>query len=187
MKRDKRIQAKDGVDLLLDYLTHGRPDDLPETSERVVKAFEEMLSGYKVKIPSLFKMFESPSDEMVVCSDIEFVSVCEHHLLPFVGVAHVGYLPGDESKVIGLSKIARLVDAFSRRLQLQERLTSEIATSLMAGVNAKGVGVVMVAKHQCLSCRGARKADAKMKTSSMLGYFRSKAEVRAEFLTLIGI
>jgi len=185
----KRITLEAGIRDLISHASSGWADEEARnhTPSRVIAAFEELLSGYKTDTNSLFVMFNSPSDEMVICRNIEFVSVCNHHLLPFTGVAHVGYLPGEGGKVLGLSKIARVVDAFSRRLQLQERLTYEIANSINTGVVAKGVGVVMVAKHQCLSCRGARKADAEMVTSAMLGTFRSKPEQRAEFLSLLQV
>lgn len=177
-----------GVEKLIQYVAAGNcPSDLNDTCLRVVKSYEEMLSGYRVDPDSLFKMFDSPSDEIVILRNIEFVSICAHHLLPFVGYAHVGYLPGESGKVIGLSKISRIVDAYAKRLQLQERLTSEIAHCLNGGVGAKGVGVVIVAKHQCLACRGAKKPDAEMVTSVMLGHFRNKPEARSEFLALLKI
>lgn len=175
-------QATHGVRLLIEYATGS--DEIPKgTPSRVVKAYEEMLSGYQIKNPEeLLKVFDYQSDELVICKDIEFVSVCEHHLLPFTGTASVGYVANG---VCGLSKMARVVDAFSRRLQLQERLTHEIANCMMTGLKAKGVGVVLKARHACMSCRGVRKPDAVMVTSSMLGYFREKPELRAEFLSLV--
>lgn len=163
-----------------DY-TEGFPD---ETPERMAKAYAEMLSGYQISDPaSLLKQFDYKSDEMVICKNIDFTSICEHHGLPFLGSADIGYLADG---ICGLSKMARVVDAYSRRLQVQERLTEEIAKCMMTGMNAKGVGVILTAKHLCMTCRGVRKSDAEMVTSSMLGYFRDKPEVRSEFLTLIG-
>lgn len=159
-------------------------NDVEGTPERMIKAFKEMLSGYSVEVDSLTKLFQSHSDEMIIVRNIEYTSVCQHHFLPFTGVAHVGYLPTN-GMVIGLSKIPRIVDMYARRLQIQEVLTQQISVSVGGITDARGVGVVVTGKHQCLACRGARKPGAEMITSSMLGYFRERPEVRAEFLTLI--
>ena len=118
---------------------------------------------------------------MIICDTIDFVSLCEHHLLPFLGTVNIGYLPG---KVVGLSKLARLVDCYSRRLQMQERMTKQIGRDIEKYLEAKGVAVVVRATHACLSCRGARKPRAGMVTSHMAGFFRDKPEARAEFLAL---
>lgn len=182
-----------GIRQALVYLNGGKQltGDLAETPQRVVRAYREMLSGMNECPDQHVKLFETNTDEMVICRKIEFVSVCKHHLLPFTGFAHVGYLPGKKGWTIGLSKMPRIVDCFARRLQTQEELTSQIAEYLMEALTTNsdvqflGVGIVIEAKHSCLSCRGARKAEAEMITSSMLGYFRDKPEVRAEFLTLI--
>ena len=159
-------------------------EGLAETGARVKKAFEELCSGYKTDIPSLFKTFkEGACDEMVLVADVEFVALCEHHLLPFQGVAHVGYLPA--GKVIGLSKIARLVDAYSKRLQVQERLTQEITKAMDEYLKPLGSACVIEAHHLCMSCRGVRKRDARMVTSSLTGAFKDEPETRAEFLQLV--
>ena len=128
-------------------------------------------------------VFDEPYDEMVIVKEVDFYSLCEHHLLPFYGRAHVAYLP--DGRIIGLSKIPRIIDVFARRLQVQERLTTQIAECLMSALNPKGVAVVIEALHLCMSMRGVRKADAYTITSSMLGAFRKDARSRSEFLSLI--
>ena len=128
-------------------------------------------------------IFETDTDEMVIVKNIELYSLCEHHLLPFIGKCHVGYLP--KGKVLGLSKIARIVDVFARRLQIQEILTKQIAETIMNGVNADGVGVVIEANHLCMMMRGVEKQNSTMVTSCMLGSFRSHTRTRSEFLSLI--
>lgn len=162
---------------------------LLDTPERVRRAWLEMFAGYWVNVPGLFQLFDAEAcDEMVVVKDVEFVSVCEHHLLQFEGVAHVAYLPSsDVKKVIGLSKVARIVDAFARRMQIQEKLTAQIADAIFdhAGLAPKGVGVVVEAHHSCMSCRGVRKRKARMVTSALRGAFKSDPATRAEFLNLV--
>lgn len=157
-------------------------DGLKETPKRVVKALAEMTAGYLEKPEEILsKCFDEPYDEVIVVRDIPFTSMCEHHMLPFIGTVDVGYLPG---KVVGLSKIARLVDCFSRRLQIQERLTKEIQDAITKHLLAKGVAVVVKATHSCMSCRGVRKPGAEMVTSAMSGCFRDNSSARAEFLSL---
>ncbi len=155
---------------------------LVNTPRRVAKAYRELLSGYTTDPVELLNnaVFDIAYDDMVVVSNIEYYSLCEHHMLPFVGHAHVGYLPKD--KVLGLSKIPRIVDMFARRLQVQERLTRQIAEFLVEVLNPRGVAVVMTAKHMCSMIRGVMKHDANMTTSAMLGDFRSNNETRSEFL-----
>ena len=153
-----------------------------ETPARVVKSWKELYSGYIQDPKSVFKSFESEGfDNMVICKDIEFYSMCEHHMLPFFGKAHVAYIPND--RIIGLSKLARLTDIYSRRLQNQERLTDQIAKTLFENLDAKGSGVIMEGKHFCMMSRGVQKQHSCMTTSSLYGVFRNK-EVRSEFLTL---
>jgi GTP cyclohydrolase I len=165
-----------------------RRPGLKETPQRVVKAWQEMFSGYDVLNPQdLLKTFEDDGlakyDEMIVVRGIEFQSHCEHHILPFSGVVTVGYLPKD--KVVGLSKIPRLVDAYAKRLQVQERLTVEIADALNGSALApKGVGVIIEATHSCMSCRGVKKQNASMVTSALRGAFKTDSTTRAEFLNL---
>lgn len=158
---------------------------LLRTPQRVAKAWQELTSGYGVDVDQLINraLFDESYSEMVVVRDISFYSLCEHHLLPFFGVCHVAYIPN--GKIIGLSKIPKLVKAFSRRLQVQERLTNEIADIMMRKVGPLGVGVVMEARHMCMEMRGAESIDSPTVTSSMLGLFRTDDRTRDEFLALI--
>ena len=158
---------------------------LLKTPERVAKALAFMTQGYQRDIDHLLNgaLFPIEYDEMVIVKDIDFFSMCEHHLLPFFGRVHVGYLPN--KKVVGLSKIPRIVDTFSRRLQVQERLTVQIADTLSNKLNAHGVGVVVEARHLCMMMRGVEKQNTVAVTSSMLGAFRSQSQTRLEFLRLI--
>ena len=164
--------------------TPGRPG-LEETPKRVAKALQFMTRGYHQDIDTLVNqaLFPIEYDEMVIVKDIDFFSLCEHHLLPFFGRCHVGYIPN--KKVVGLSKIPRIVDAFSRRLQVQERLTVQIAETLKRKLNADGVGVVVEARHLCMMMRGVEKQNTVAVTSHMLGTFRSQERTRLEFLKLI--
>ena len=161
-------------------------DGLIGTPERVRRMYAELTQGYRTDPDALINRacFEVDYDEMVVVRDIEFYSLCEHHLLPFYGRAHVGYLP--RGKVIGLSKIPRVVDMYAHRLQVQERLTQQVAGFLMERLEPKGVACVVEASHLCTMMRGVRKQEATMVTSAMLGTFRRDARTRGEFLTLIG-
>jgi GTP cyclohydrolase I len=156
------------------------------TPDRVRRMYAELTEGYRTDPESILNgaAFEVDYDEMVVVREIEFYSLCEHHLLPFFGKAHVGYLP--RGRIIGLSKIPRVVDMYAHRLQVQERLTQQVATFLMERLEPKGVGCVIEATHLCTVMRGVRKQEATMVTSSMLGTFRRDARTRSEFLTFIG-
>jgi len=158
---------------------------LVKTPERVAKALAFMTQGYQRNVDHLLNgaLFPIEYDEMVIVKDIDFFSLCEHHLLPFFGKVHVGYLPN--KKVVGLSKIPRIVDTFARRLQVQERLTVQIAETLESKLNANGVGVVIEARHLCMMMRGVEKQNTMAVTSSMLGEFRSQQQTRLEFLKLI--
>ena len=158
---------------------------LLKTPERVAKALAFMTQGYQRNIDHLLNgaLFPIEYDEMVIVKDIDFFSMCEHHLLPFFGRVHVGYLPN--KKVVGLSKIPRIVDTFARRLQVQERLTVQIAETLRSKLSAHGVGVVVEARHLCMMMRGVEKQNTVAVTSSMLGAFRSQSQTRVEFLKLI--
>lgn len=157
-------------------------EGLLKTPERVAKAYEELLSGYRTDPIALLNdaIFEVSYDEMVIVRDIEFYSMCEHHMLPFLGRAHVAYLP--KGKVIGLSKIPRIVDMFARRLQVQERMTRQIAELVDELLHPKGVAVVLEGLHLCSVMRGVMKHDARMTTSSMSGAFRNNLSTRQEFL-----
>ncbi len=159
---------------------------LAGTPERVRRMYAELTEGYATDPETLLNgaAFEVDYDEMVVVRDIEFYSLCEHHLLPFFGRAHVGYLP--RGRVIGLSKIPRVVDMYAHRLQVQERMTQQVASFLMERLDPKGVACVVEATHLCTVMRGVRKQEATMVTSAMLGTFRADARTRSEFLTFIG-
>ena len=160
-------------------------EGLRGTPERFEKALRHLTSGYQQDVKKVLNgaMFDVPYDEMVIVKEIELFSLCEHHLLPFFGSCHVAYLP--DRKVVGLSKIPRLVNMFARRLQVQERLTSQIARALMEHLEPRGVGVVIEARHLCMAMRGVEKQHSQTVTSAMLGEFRENARARTEFLSLI--
>ncbi|MGI9251225.1 MAG: GTP cyclohydrolase I FolE [Pseudohongiellaceae bacterium] len=162
----------------------GRPG-LVDTPERAAEAMRFLTQGYGQDIDEIVNnaLFPSDCDEMIIVKDIELYSMCEHHLLPFIGKCHVAYVP--DGKVIGLSKVARLVDVFARRLQIQENLTTEIANCLLSKTKAKGVGVIIEAQHTCMMMRGVAKQNSVMTTSCMLGAFRNSQSTRSEFLSLI--
>ena len=206
MRKQRKIEKRRAS--IEDANGSGRPADLPvlqslvtemllalgekpsrngllKTPERVAKALAFMTQGYQRNIDHLLNgaLFPIEYDEMVIDKDIDFFSMCEHHLLPFFGRVHVGYLPN--KKVVGLSKIPRIVDAFARRLQVQERLTVQVAETLSTKLNAHGVGVVVEARHLCMMMRGVEKQNTVAVTSSMLGAFRSQSQTREEFLKLI--
>ena len=158
---------------------------LIDTPQRAAKAMEFLTRGYRMDLDEVVNSALFPSDcrDMVVVKDIELYSLCEHHLLPFIGKCHIGYIPN--GKVLGLSKVARIVDLFARRLQIQENLTSEVAHTLMEVTGADGVGVIIEAQHLCMMMRGVEKQNSLMRTSSLLGTFRANASTREEFLSLI--
>ncbi|MEK9556712.1 MAG: GTP cyclohydrolase I FolE [Gammaproteobacteria bacterium] len=161
-------------------------EGLLDTPKRAAKALEFLTSGYRQDLSTIVNgaVFESENDEMVVVRDIELYSMCEHHMLPFTGRCHIGYLPN--GKVLGLSKFARITDMFARRLQIQENLTREIALAVQEVTGARGVAVVVEARHFCMMMRGVEKQNSTMATSVMLGDFREHQATRSEFLRLIG-
>ncbi len=158
---------------------------LLDTPDRAAKAFQFLTRGYNQTLDEVVNgaLFPSDSEEMIMVKDIELYSLCEHHLLPFIGKAHVAYIP--TGKVLGLSKVARIVDMFARRLQIQEQLTVQIAESVQQITGASGVGVIIEAKHMCMMMRGVEKQNSSMKTSAMLGSFRTNQATRNEFLSLL--
>jgi GTP cyclohydrolase IA len=160
---------------------------LRKTPARVKKAYEFLMQGYRQEPHEILKsaIYTEECNHMIIVRDIEIYSMCEHHLLPFFGKCHIGYIA--KNKVYGVSKLARLVDCFARRLQVQERLTQQIAMSLVRPINAEGVGVVIEAQHLCMMMRGVQKQNSKMVTSAMLGCFRKEQSTRMEFLNLIGM
>jgi GTP cyclohydrolase I len=172
-------------EILSDLGENPERDGLKRTPERFEKALRFLTSGYKQDPATLLNgaMFDVAYDEMVVVKDIELYSLCEHHLLPFFGRCHVAYLP--DKKVVGLSKVARLVDMFARRLQIQERLTSQIATAIQEQLHPQGVGVIIEARHLCMVMRGVEKQNSTTTTSAMLGAFRENKQTRDEFLALV--
>jgi GTP cyclohydrolase IA len=158
---------------------------LLDTPKRAAKAFEFLTRGYAQSVDDVVNnaLFPTESSEMVLVQDVEMYSLCEHHLLPFIGKCHVAYIP--TGKVLGLSKVARIVDVFARRLQIQEALTTQIAETIMSVTDAEGVGVIIEAKHMCMMMRGVEKQNSLMKTSAMLGTFRTEQKTRDEFLSLL--
>jgi len=160
-------------------------EGLRRTPDRAARALEFLTQGYRQDLEEIINgaVFESTASEIILVKDIELYSLCEHHLLPFIGRAHVAYIPS--GKVIGLSKVARIVDVFARRLQIQENLTTQIAESLMRCLEPSGVAVVVEAKHLCMMMRGVEKQNSVMKTSCLLGVFKDDARTRSEFLSLL--
>jgi GTP cyclohydrolase I len=161
-------------------------EGLKHTPQRAASAWEYLTSGYRMSLDSVVKnaVFSSEANNMVIARDIEVYSLCEHHMLPFFGKCHIGYIP--RKKIIGVSKLARIVDRFARRMQIQERLTAEIAGAVKNVINPRGVGVVMECRHLCMMMRGVEKQNSFMTTSSVLGSFHDDQSTRLEFLSLIG-
>lgn len=187
-KRPSRKQAEEAVHTLLLWAGEDPSrEGLRDTPRRVAQAYEEWFAGYKEDpVRYLQRTFEEVDgyDEMIVLRDITFESHCEHHMAPIIGKAHVGYLPNN--KVVGISKLARVVEAFAKRFQVQEKMTAQIANCIQLVLNPKGVGVVIDASHQCMTTRGIHKSGVSMVTSQMLGSFRKDARTRDEFLRMIG-
>ena len=173
-------------ELLIEIGEDPTREGLLDTPKRVAKAFEFLTSGYRTDSKQLINgaCFTQETSSMVIVKDIELYSMCEHHMLPFFGRCHIGYIPS--GTVFGVSKLARLVDMYARRLQLQERLTEQISKVVLESVNAKGVGVMIEARHLCMMMRGVEKQNSTMVTSSVLGVFRDSLATREEFFSLIG-
>ncbi len=188
-QRPTRAEAEEAVRTLIRWAGEdpGR-EGLAETPARVVRAYEELFAGYAVDPADLLqRTFEEVEgyDEMVVLRGIRFESHCEHHLAPFVGIAHVGYLP--HRRVVGISKLARVVEAYAQRMQIQERMTAQIAQAIDRALRPRGVAVVIDSEHHCMTARGVRKPGSTMVTSRMLGVFRDDAQRRREFLAMVGL
>lgn len=184
-ERDPSADLKDTVVRQLELIGENPlREGLRETPARVIRALQEFTGGYQLDYKAILATtFEEKYDEMVVVRDIDFYSLCEHHMLPFIGKASIGYIPN--GRVVGVSKLARLVDCFARRLQIQERLTQQIARAIEEVLEPRGVAVVMKAKHMCMSLRGIKNEGAILSTSCLLGFLREKPEARAEFLNLL--
>ena len=186
-RKPSRKKAEEAIHTLLLWAGEDpRREGLIDTPKRVARAYEDWFSGYKDNpvdfLKRTFKEVEG-YDEMIVLRDIAFESHCEHHMAPIIGKAHVGYLP--DRKVVGISKLARVVEAFARRFQVQEKMTAQVANCIQDVLHPKGVGVVIEAVHQCMTTRGIHKSDVSMVTSQMVGSFRTDARTRAEFLRMI--
>ena len=186
MKDEKRKKLEANTRNLLELLGEDpKREGLINTPKRVAKAWDFLTKGYTENLDDLINnaIFEGESKDMVIVKNIEFYSLCEHHMIPFYGKAHIGYIP--DGKIIGLSKLARITDLFSQRLQVQERLTNQIAQCLQEVLNPRGVAVVLEGKHFCMLSRGVQKQNSIATSSSMLGIFREKESTRNEFLKLI--
>jgi GTP cyclohydrolase IA len=187
MSRPTREQAEEAVKVLLAWAGDDPArEGLVETPSRVVKSYEEFFRGYREDPEKILqKTFEDTAgyDEMVLVKGIEFESYCEHHLVPIIGVAHIGYIP--TGRVVGLSKLARVVDCFAKRLQIQEKMTVDVAKSINDALAPRGVAVVIDAEHQCMSTRGVHKHGSSTTTSCLLGLFKEDSAARSEFMTLI--
>lgn len=185
MSKVSKEEAISAVKKLIEYIGDDpNREGLLETPERVIRSYDEIYNGYSIDPKEILsKRFKSHSSEMVILSNIELYSTCEHHMLPFVGKCHIGYIPKGE--VIGISKLARIMEVFSRRLQIQEELCFQIASAINDELKPLGVGVVIEAQHMCMTCRGVQKQNSIMTSSTLLGLFRSNTNTRMEFFNLI--
>jgi GTP cyclohydrolase I len=183
---DREKEFEEAVKVMMRFVGEDPTrEGLIKTPSRVKKAYEFMFGGYKQDAKEILKsaLFTSSNDEMVLIKDIEFYSTCEHHLLPIIGRAHVAYIP--DGKVVGLSKIPRVVDVFARRMQIQEQLTEQIADAIMQTIDPKGVAVVLQARHMCMEMRGVEKINSTTTSSALRGLFKKDEKTRAEFFSLI--
>ncbi|NPA65809.1 MAG: GTP cyclohydrolase I FolE [Epsilonproteobacteria bacterium] len=186
MEKTKEELFEDAVKIMMEHVGEDPSrEGLLKTPARVRKAYEFIFGGYKQDAKEILEsaLFTSSNDEMVLIKDIEFYSTCEHHLLPIIGRAHVAYIP--DGKVVGLSKIPRVVDVFARRMQIQEQLTEQIADAIMETINPKGVAVVLQARHMCMEMRGVEKINSTTTSSALRGLFKKDEKTRAEFFSLI--
>jgi len=180
------VDAEDIVRRQLEFIGEDpNREGLQDTPARVVRSWKELFGGYELNPAQILaRDFESGNyDQMILCKNVDFFSTCEHHILPFSGIAHVAYVP--QHRVVGLSKMARLVDCFARRLQIQERMTEQIADAMDENLKPRGIAVVIEAQHFCMACRGVKKQNARMVTSSLRGSFLNEPSARAEFFSLI--
>lgn len=188
-ERPSRSEAEAAVKTLISYIGEDAArEGLADTPARVIRSFDEYFAGYGIDPEDLLaRTFEETSgyDEMIVLSGVSFVSHCEHHMVPIIGTAHVGYIPNN--RVVGISKLARVVEAYAKRLQIQERLTAQIANTVQDVLSPNGVAVVLDSQHQCMATRGVCKPDARMVTSRMLGAFRTDRGARQEFEAMAGL
>lgn len=187
MAKVTREKAEEAVKTILEWIGEDpKREGLKDTPKRVVKSFEEFFAGYNTDPEDILKRTFSETegyDEMIILRDVRVESHCEHHMLPIIGKAHIAYIPN--KRVVGISKLARIVDAYAKRLQIQEKLTAQIAKAIEDTLNPKGVAVVVEASHQCMSTRGVHKSGVMMQTSHMTGVFRSDKKTREEFINLI--
>ncbi|MFH1284389.1 MAG: GTP cyclohydrolase I FolE [Candidatus Peregrinibacteria bacterium] len=182
---DQKKLEKLAKELIIEIGEDPEREGLKETPRRMAKAFEKLFGGYEKDPAKVITEFDVENyDEMIICKDIDFYSTCEHHMQPFFGKIHIGYIP--EKRIVGISKLPRIAEIFSRRLQNQERLTVQIADTLNKIIKPRGVGVVIEAKHLCMMARGVEKQNTVMTTSSFRGLFKNNAKTRSEFLRLIG-
>lgn len=187
-KTDKQQEmARSMISMQLDYIGENpNREGLKDTPRRVVKMWDEIFQGYNQDPTSIFTTFDSGGyDQIVLLKDIELYSMCEHHMLPFFGKAHIAYVPGENGKVIGISKLARLVDIYAKRLQIQERIGKQVTSALMEHLEAAGAACIIEATHMCMRMRGVAKQNSVMTTSSMKGVFMDKPEARNELMALI--
>ena len=186
MSSEKAKKFEDAVTTILELIGEDpNRDGLRKTPHRVYKAFEHLCGGYKMDPKKVLNdaLFESSNDEMVLVRDIEFYSMCEHHMLPIIGRVHVAYIP--DGKVVGLSKIPRMVNIYARRLQIQEQMTEQIADAILETIQPKGVGVIVEARHMCMEMRGVEKINSITISSALRGLFKSDAKTREEFMSMV--
>ena len=186
MEKITREEAKECVRKLIRYIGDDpEREGLLETPDRVINSYKELFAGYQQNTKDFMQTFSTTNKNgMVVSSNIELFSTCEHHMLPFIGHCHIGYIP--DQHVVGISKLSRIMEVFARRLQIQEELTHQIATAIFEGIPARGVGVVIEARHMCMSCRGVNKQNSIMTTMAMTGCFETDLDLQQKFFQILG-